>query len=113
MTEEDAAENLKTNDINVSDAGVKPSVAVYVNLVKGMVVDKKQQPVLNALVYIKDSHEVLVRKASTNVQGLFALTTPLPNGEYFIDVEAKGCKFPRFKVLLDGKQLPGYKFTEK
>jgi len=113
MNEKDMEENLGVNSINISHIGVVQPVAQYVNLVKGLVVDKKQEPVSNALIYVKDANEILVRKAMTNAQGLFALTTPLQNGEYFIDVEARGCKFPRFKVLLDGKQLPGYKFTEK
>ena len=32
--------------------------------------------------------------------------------EDFIDIEAKGCKFQRFKVLLNGTESPIYKFTE-
>jgi hypothetical protein len=81
------------------------------NLIKGLVVDKNQQPQISANINIKDIHENLIRKALTDKAGIFALTTPLTDGEYFIDIEAKGCKFPRFKVLLNGNELPVYKFS--
>jgi len=88
------------------------SLGEHINIIKGVVISKKGKFVENAQIYIKDGGDILLRKALSDKSGRFSLTTPLNDGEYYLDIEARGCKFPRFKVILNGTELPVYKFSE-
>jgi hypothetical protein len=82
-------------------------------MISGLVVNKKAEPVVFAQIYIKNLNNDLMRIGSTDNDGRFSLSTALNNGEYFVEIDAKGCKFPRFKVILNGTELPLYKFSEQ
>lgn len=83
------------------------------NIIAGIVVDKKGNPLSQAQVLVKDVKEVLKRKIVTAKNGTFSLSTPLANGIYYIDIEAEGFKFNRFELILSGSPLPNYRFRAK
>jgi hypothetical protein len=85
----------------------------HINIISGLVVNKKGEPIVFAQIYIKNANNDLMRIGSTDNDGKFSLSTALNNGEYFVEIDVKGCKFPRFKVILNGTELPLYKFNEQ
>lgn len=107
LTQADLEENSAKNIVTENPIGN------YVNIVRGVVISKDNAFISNAQIYVKDKKDNLLRKALSDSNGRFSLTTPLNNDEYFIDIEAKGCKFPRFKVLLNGTESPIYKFVAR
>lgn len=82
------------------------------NVISGYVYDKQNAPIMNVSVEIKDKNGFPLRKTTTNKLGYFIFTTPLDNGDFIIDFEQRGRKFIDFKIVLNGKILPPYKFTE-
>ncbi len=82
------------------------------NVISGYVYDKQGSPIVDVSVEIKDKDGFPLRKTTTNKLGYFIFTTPLENGDYIIDFEQRGRKFVDFKIVLNGKILPPYKFTE-
>lgn len=105
--------NEMQKEIFKEELVAQPSNVKVENKVSGVVVNKTEEPIADATVYIKDMKQALVRKVVTAGKGDFALTNPLPNGEYYVDIEAEGYKFGTYKITLDSKQLPYFKFKAK
>jgi len=108
-------EQIKQTDNNlvqVTGRTAKETVLTNssVNIIEGIIFGKDQQIIADAIIYIKSPQDQILRKLFTDRNGEFASTTPLPNGEYYVDIESKKCKFPKFKVILNGKVSPKYKF---
>lgn len=76
------------------------------NIVNGVVYDKSNKLLEGAVLMIEDKEGEAVRALKTNALGRFKITTPLPNGEYFIKVRKDGENFDRVKVVVDGNVLP-------
>ncbi len=90
-----------------------PPSFVKSNIITGVVVDNTDKAIKDAMVIIKTSEEELVRKIQSNSRGFVTLTTPLPAGDYYIDIEAKGYKFSRYQVSVNDQVLPVFKFVAK
>jgi hypothetical protein len=106
LTEEPA-----TADVQQEEAA--PLSFVKSNIITGVVVDSADKAIKDAMVIIKTSEEELVRKIQSNSRGFVTLTTPLPAGDYYIDIEAKGYKFNRYQVQVNDQVLPVFKFIAK
>jgi len=55
---------------------------------------------------VKDSSGDPVRALKTNKIGQFAISTPLPNGVYTIDLEKEGYQFDIVEVEITGQVMP-------
>jgi len=90
----------------------RPNLRIQPNIISGIVLNKDMVRLNDSQIFIKNNRLNLVRKVITDENGRFTLTTPLSDGEYYIDIESGTCKFPRYKVILNGIELPVYKFVE-
>lgn len=82
------------------------------NIVSGYVYDKQGRGIASVSVEIKDALGFPLRKALTDVNGYFTTATALNNGEYILDFEKQGRQFTDYRINLNGKVLPPYKFNE-
>ena len=86
------------------------------NVITGLVKNSTGNVLDNVLVIIKRMTGEPVRALKTNKLGVFAITTPLGDGEYIVELDkAKhtGLVFETTKVVLDGKVLPPLEFIGK
>lgn len=91
---------------------LKPQSTDRPNIVNGIVVDKEDNPVSGVSVEVKDSQGFPLRKTISDKNGLFTMSTPLPNGEYILDFEKVGKVFTDYKINLTGTVVPNLKFKE-
>lgn len=83
------------------------------NLVSGVVKNKEGKLLENIVVIIKDQDGDPVRALKTNRLGQFAISTPLENGDYTVEVSSKEKYFDIMKITADGSVLPPLEFREK
>jgi hypothetical protein len=82
-----------------------PSLPTTPNTLVGMVIDPLGHIVENAIIEVRDQHNVPVRALKSNRLGQFLSATPLTNGAYQIEVEKDGLKFDIVNINLTGQIL--------
>ncbi len=94
---------------------VKPRVAVgkmaptltnAPNVINGIVKDQKGLLLSNIIIVVKDSKDEPVRALKSNKIGQFAISTPLPNGIYTMELESTEHNFDLVQIELNGEVLP-------
>lgn len=83
------------------------------NLVSGVVKDAAGKFLENTVIIIKDQNGDPVRALKTNRLGQFAISTPLENDNYTVEVAGVGRHFDIMKVVADGRILPPLEFKER
>ena len=86
------------------------------NIITGVVKNNTGNVLNNVLVIIKRPNGDPVRALKTNSLGVFAITTPLSDGEYIVELDKSkhtGLTFNIVKIVLDGKVLPPLEFIGK
>ena len=83
------------------------------NLISGVVKDKEGKLLENIVVIIKDQDGDPVRALKTNRLGQFAISTPLENGDYTVEISSKERYFDIMKVTANGSILPILEFRER
>ncbi len=83
------------------------------NIVSGVVRDKEGKLLENVVVIIKDQDGDPIRALKTNRLGRFAISAPLENGEYTVEVSSRERYFDIMKVTTDGSVLLALEFREK
>jgi len=76
------------------------------NIIAGLIKDQNGSTLSNAIVLIKDENSTPVRALKTNKLGQFSIATPLPNGEYKLEMEKEGCQFKIIDLELKGELIP-------
>lgn len=76
------------------------------NAINGIVRDAKGKLIPDAVVIIKDKANRNLRALKTNQLGQFVVTTSLPNGQYFIQLEKKDLSFNVISIVLSGGNVP-------
>ncbi|NTV30660.1 hypothetical protein HGA91_01595 [candidate division WWE3 bacterium] len=76
------------------------------NAVNGVVKDQNGRLLPDMVVMIKDAANHNLRAMKSNKLGQFVVTTPLVNGQYYIEVSKPGFTFAVVEVKLDGGILP-------
>ena len=66
-----------------------------------------------AIVVVKDESGDPVRALKTNEIGQFVVSTPLPNGKYYVTAVLTGWRFATMEVIADGRLLPPLSFVSK
>ncbi len=82
-----------------------PEFVKEANVVSGIVLTKDNKILMNAVVIIKDSTSTPIRAVKTNQLGQFYLRTPLPSGQYNVDVTYSGLSFNPVGLNLDGNKV--------
>jgi len=80
-----------------------PEIPTRPNLIVGMVLDPNDKIVEGAILEIRDTQGTPVRALKTNKVGQFLIATPLPNGQYEIEVEKEGLLFDIINLEAKGK----------
>jgi len=83
------------------------------NILNGFVIDKNNNPIPGVSIEVRDSEGFPVRKTVADNSGRFTTATPLPDGDYILDFEKPGRKFTDYRIKLNGKVIPTYKFMEQ
>jgi hypothetical protein len=94
---------------------VKPQVAVgkmapaltsAPNVINGIVKDQGGLLLSNVIIVVKDASGQPARALKTNKIGQFAISTPLPNGTYTMELESESHSFDVVEVAVEGKVMP-------
>lgn len=85
-----------------------PRLTTFPNIVTGIIKDPLGNLLSGILVTVRDKNEVPLRALKSNKLGQFAASTPLPNGNYFIEVEDPrgNYTFDRVQISVTGAVLP-------
>src|SRR3989344_5781138 len=90
-----------------------PSFVKEINVINGYVKGKTGNLLKDAVVIVKDLAGSPVRALKTNELGQFAITTPVPNGSYTVEVSSSGETFAIMTVEVVGDILPPLEFVGK
>lgn len=94
---------------------IKPQVAVgkmappltnAPNVINGIIKDSKGMLLSNAVIVVKNDSGEPVRALKTNKIGQFAISTPLPNGTYIMEIEHPDHSFDLIQVEVKGQVMP-------
>jgi len=83
------------------------------NIISGVIKNKENKLVGEALVEIKDNQNFPVRTLKSNSLGQFKITMPLENGVYHIEAEKEGLEFDTIKIKIEGKIIQPLEITAK
>lgn len=79
-----------------------PNTPTIPNVINGIVKDTKGLLLSTVVIIVKDSKGDPVRAFKTNKIGQFALSTPVPNGVYTLELEKEGFEFDIIEVDVNG-----------
>lgn len=80
-----------------------PLPANVPNVIVGLLRDQSGLLITDAVIIVKDAEGEPVRALKSNKVGQFAISTPLPNGKYTIDIQKDGYRFDTIAVDLAGQ----------
>lgn len=75
------------------------------NVLSGLIVDGTGVPADGAIITVRDGNGVPVRALKTNKLGQFLSATPLPTGQYMIDVDWENANFEPLSLNVAGEVL--------
>jgi hypothetical protein len=90
---------------NAKELELNPNLVNNVNYIKGIVLNKEQEEISGVKVNILDNNSKLLKTLVTDRSGMFVTSTPLVNGEYYIDCASKEYNFGRFMIGLNGQKV--------
>jgi len=79
-----------------------PNTPTIPNIINGLVKDSKGLLLPTVIIIVKDQNGEPVRALKTNKVGQFALSTPVPNGTYTLEVEKEGYEFDIIEIDVNG-----------
>jgi len=83
-----------------------PALTTAPNVINGIVKDDKGHLLPNMIIVVKDEKGDPVRALKTNKIGQFAISTPLPNGVYNMEIESTEHNFDIVQIEVKGDVLP-------
>jgi hypothetical protein len=83
-----------------------PQLTTIPNVVNGIVKDISGMLLTDVVLVVKDQSGNPVRALKSNKIGQFAISTPLPNGTYTMELEKEGNEFDVVQINLEGKVMP-------
>ena len=83
-----------------------PPLTTAPNVINGLIKDSKGMLLSNAIIVVKNDSGDPVRALKTNKIGQFAISTPLPNGTYTMEIESPGHSFDLIQVDIKGQVMP-------
>lgn len=90
-----------------------PAITNIPNVVNGIVKDKQGLLLPDVVIVVKDKDDIPARALKSNKVGQFAVSTPLPNGTYLIELEKDGYEFDIIEVKLKGDILAPIEIQSK
>lgn len=96
-----------TAQMRVADLPIGPKLTISLsevpNVINGTVSDTRGAPMEGVVLVIKDKAGNSVRALKTNRVGQFIVSTPLENGNYFLDFEMPNYTFNVYEIALTGQ----------
>ncbi len=83
-----------------------PALTTIPNVVNGIMKDRDGMLITEVIIVVKDQAGDPVRALKSNKIGQFAISTPLPNGTYTMELEKEGHEFDVVQIELKGKIIP-------
>ncbi len=83
-----------------------PSLTSAPNVITGILKDASGLLLSSVIIVVKDDTGQPVRALKSNKIGRFAISTPLPNGTYTMELESSNHNFDIIQVDMKGKVLP-------
>ena len=83
-----------------------PSLTTVPNVINGIFKDTNGLLLSNVIIVVKDNNDQPVRALKSNKIGQFAISTPLPNGTYTMELESPNHSFDIIQVEVKGEVLP-------
>lgn len=83
-----------------------PQLTTIPNVVSGIIKDVSGMLLTDVVLVVKDSAGNPVRALKSNKIGQFAISTPLPNGTYTMELEKAEAVFDVVQIKLEGKVMP-------
>lgn len=83
-----------------------PQLTTIPNVVNGILKDSAGMLLTDVIIVVKDSLGNSVRALKSNKIGQFAISTPLPNGTYTMELEKKENNFDVVQINLEGEVMP-------
>jgi hypothetical protein len=104
--EKEAAATPKIVRPQVAVGKMAPALTSAPNVINGIVKDQEGLLLSNVIIVVKDASGQPARALKTNKIGQFAISTPLPNGTYTMELESEGHSFDVVEVAVEGKVMP-------
>lgn len=94
--------------LNAAPAGKHP---FFIGVVKS----SKEIPLPGVLIYVKDSQHTPLRLLKTNPNGVFATYSPLPPGDYFVEMKDPNGRFffDTMKIRVEAENPAPFQFYSK
>lgn len=103
--EEDEQDNLAHT--NIDKQNNQQQETQQANQLIGMVLDRQNEPVNNALIEVfAINQDQVLRISKSGAEGQFYIKTALPDGEYLIKTEADSLEFDPLSIRLTGRVVP-------
>ncbi|OGY25555.1 MAG: hypothetical protein A2Z11_03975, partial [Candidatus Woykebacteria bacterium RBG_16_43_9] len=83
-----------------------PSLTSTPNVINGIIRSPDGLLLSSVIIVVKDATDQPVRALKSNKIGQFAISTPLPNGTYTMELESPGHSFDIIQVEINGKVMP-------
>ena len=83
-----------------------PQLTTVPNVVSGIIKNGVGMLLTDVVIVVKDATDNPVRALKSNKIGQFAISTPLPNGVYTMELEREGSEFDVVQIKLEGKVMP-------
>lgn len=103
----------KVEEVPVAPSLPMPSTPTIPNVLAGMTLTPEEEILPEAIIEIQDKNSFPVRALRSNKLGQFFIATPLPRGEYQIEVEHPNYKFAIMRIKLNNKIIPPLKIKAK
>jgi hypothetical protein len=88
-----------------AEGKMAPAITSTPNVINGIIKDKNGLLVSDVIIVVKDVDDDPVRALKTNKIGQFAISTPLPNGTYTMELEKDGYEFDIIEIKVAGEIL--------
>jgi hypothetical protein len=100
-------QSAATSDVRVNPNLPFPEPPQTPNKLVGMVLTPDNHSITDAIVEIKNAQTGATDRAvKTNKLGQFFISTPLPNGEYVLEMDKDGFQFQPQRLILQGTPVP-------
>lgn len=82
-----------------------PKLTNLPNAINGIILDEKGTPLKDTVVIIKSQTEQPLRAVRSNELGQFLVSSPMPDGKYYLEIHKEGLKFDILEFELKGEIL--------
>lgn len=110
---EPVAPQMRVVEPKAAQGKMAPNPSIVPNVITGVVKDSKGLLLTDVIIVVKDPEGEPVRALKSNKIGQFAVSTPLPNGVYTMELEKEGFQFDVYEIKVAGQVLAPIEIRSK